>query len=175
MNSNRDNDTNLQNLIVNYVAVIAAVPFIATLIGDIAFHAYLGAAAVGYGFADAILTYVLDIIAVFVVGFLMWKLGPSFGTATTQVRATRLAAYVFTPVFLISIFDIIPFLGIITILGVIYGLYILYKGMPIVLNTPNDRVISYLIVTLIVTFAVYFFVFLVVGLVAGALFLTSMI
>jgi hypothetical protein len=174
MNANRDNDTSLRNLMINYVAILAAIPFVATLIGDSIFHLAFGALAFGFGFALAILTYILDIVAVFVVGFVMWKLGPSFGTTTTQIRATRLAAYIFTPVFLLSIFDIVPFLGIIAILGVLYGLYILYLGMPIVLNTPKDRVITYLIVTIVVTFVVYAIIGAIIGAIALALFLGSL-
>jgi hypothetical protein len=173
MVANRDNDTSLQTLMVNYVAVLAAIPFVATLIGEAAFHTYLGAFAVGYGFALAVLTYILDIIAVFVVGFIMWKLGPSFGTPTTQIRATRLAAYAFTPFFLLSIFDIVPFLGIIALLGALYGLYILYLGMPIILNTPKDRVITYLIVTIVVTLVVDLIIAAIIGAIAALFFLTS--
>jgi hypothetical protein len=176
MNVNRDNDTSIQTLMVNYVAVLAVVPFVATLIGDSLFHLSFGGLALGYGFALAIVSYILDIVAVFVVGFIMWKLGPSFGTTTTQIRATRLAAYTFTPFFLASIFDIIPIVGgIIAFLGVLYGLYILYLGMPIVLNTPKDRVISYLIVTIVVTFVVYFIIAAIIGAITAALFLAAFV
>jgi hypothetical protein len=173
MNTNRDNDTSIQTLMVNYVAILAAIPFIATLIGDSVFHLAFGALGIGYSFAIAVLSYILYIVAVFVVGYIIWKLGPSFGTNTTQIRATRLAAYAFTPFFLLSIFDIVPFLGVIAILGLLYGLYILYLGMPIILNTPKDRVITYLIVTIVVTFIVDIVIGVIIGAVAAALFLAS--
>ena len=38
----------------------------------------------------------------------------------------------------------------------LYGLYIFYIGLPIVLKTPQNRVVMYVIVTLVVTFIVYF-------------------
>ncbi len=171
MNVNRDNDTSIQTLIVNYVAILAAVPFVATLIGDSWYYSLFGVSAVGYAFVAAILSYIFNIIGVFVVGFVMWKLGPSFGTTTTQVRATRLAAYVFTPVFLLGIFDIVPFLGIITILGLFYGLYILYLGMPILLSTPKDKVITYLIVTVVVTLVVYAIIGAIIGAITATFFL----
>jgi hypothetical protein len=161
MNANRDNDPSIQTLMINYVAVLAAVPFVATLIGDLWYYSFIGrivgfgALGIGFGLVAGILTYILDVVGVFVVGFVMWKLGPSFGTTTTQVRATRLAAYIFTPFFLASIFDIVPFLSVIALLGLLYGLYILYLGMPILLNTPKDKVITYAIVTVVVTFVVY--------------------
>jgi hypothetical protein len=176
MNTNRDNDTSLRNLIVNYVVILAAVPFFATWIGYSWYHSLLisPAVAVGSAFGVALLNAILDVVAVFVVGYVIWKLAPSFGTTTTQARATRLSAYVFTPFFLLSVFDIIPFLGAITVLGVLYGLYLLYKGMPILLNTPKDRVITYLIVTIVVTVVVYAVVGIIIGLIAAAGFLIGM-
>jgi Yip1 domain len=155
MNTNRDNDPDIRTLLINYVAVLAAIPLVATLIGDAWYYSFLGVSVAGFAVAAAIVSYVFDIIGVFVVGFIMWKLGPSFGTSTTQVRATRLAAYIFTPFFLASIFDLIPFLDIIALLGLLYGLYILYLGLPILLGTPKDKVLVYAILTVVVTIIVY--------------------
>ena len=170
MNANREGDIPLKTLMINYVAVLAVVPLVATLIGDTLFY---GIHLAGYAIAAAVLTYILDIVAVFVVGFVIWKLAPNFGTSTTQARATRIAAYAFTPVFLLAIFDIIPIISAITILGLLYGLYILYLGFPILLNTPKDKVMSYLIVTLIATLVVFFVIGAIIGAITSALFLVS--
>lgn len=176
MNANRENDAPLKTLMINYVAVLAAIPLIATLIGDLWYYGlfgFLGLAGFFYGYlvGIAILTYILDIVAVFVVGFIVWKLAPNFGTVTTQVRATRIAAYAFTPAFLIAILDIIPFISFITILGLLYGLYILYLGLPILLNTPKDKALTYVIVTVVATLIVYFVIGAIIGGVTAAFFL----
>jgi hypothetical protein len=117
------------------------------------YYAYHG--VYGYAIVHAIITYILDVGAVIVIGIVIWKLGPTFGTTVDQSRATLLAAFVYTPVFLISILNIIPFIGLITILGVLYGLYILYLGLPIILNTPTDKVITYVVAIVVATFVVY--------------------
>ncbi len=139
-------------LMMNYVGILAIVPFIATLIGDLWYFAH----ANKYAFAipGAILAYVLEVVGVIVLGVVIWKLGPSFGTNTTQAMATTLSAYVYTPGFLISIVYIIPQIGLLTILGLLYGLYIFYKGVPILLNTPQDRVLVYVIVVVIVALVI---------------------
>jgi Yip1 domain/zinc-ribbon domain len=174
MTANRENDAPIGKLMINYVAVLAAIPFIATLIGDLWYYGLVfRGAGVGYAFAAAILTYILDIVAVFVVGFLTWKLAPNFGTTTTQERATRIAAYAFTPAFLISILNIIPFIGFISVLGLLYGLYILYLGLPILMNTPKDKVLTYVIVIVIATLVVYAVVGAIIGTITAVLFLTS--
>ena len=169
MNANKENDVSVNTLMINYVAVLAAVPFIATLIGRLWFYGlFFGALSIGYVFVLSILTYVLDIVAVFVVGYIIWKIAPNFGTSTTQVRATRTAAYVFTPAFLISILNIIPFLGFLAFLGLLYGLYIMYIGFPILTNTPKDKVLGYVIVTVVLTIVVYAVIGAIIGAVAAA-------
>lgn len=175
MNANRDNDVPLKTLMINYVAILAAIPFIATLIGDAWFYGIaLGAGGVGIALGVAILTYVLDIVEVFVVGFIIWKLAPNFSTTTTQVKATRLAAYAFTPAFLLAIFDIIPFLGFLEFIGLLYGLYILYLGLPILMSTPKEKALTYVIVVVIATIIVYAVIAAIIFAVVAALFATAL-
>lgn len=176
MTARSEQDQPLKSLIINYVAVLAAVPFIATLIGYswyYRFFSIFGGGGIAYILGITILSYILDIIAVFVIGFIMWKLAPTFGTSTTQVRATRMAAYIFTPYFLISILNIVPFIGFLTILGVLYGLYIMYLGLPIVMKTPKEKVLGYLIVTVVATIVVYAVIGAIVGAIVAATVLTG--
>src|SRR4029077_13431343 len=131
------------------------------------FHAY------GYAIGTAIAMYILDIAGVFVIGFLIWKLAPSFGTTTDQAKATLLAAFVYTPVFLISILTIIPFIGWITFLGLLYGLYVLYLGLPIVLGTPPGREMTYIIAIVVVAIVVYAVIGAILAAITAAFFLRS--
>jgi hypothetical protein len=169
MKENKDVVPPVNSLMINYVAVLAAIPFIATLIGDLWYYAYRG--LYGYAVASAILTYVLDVAAVFVIGMVIWKLAPTFGTTADQARATVLAAYIFTPVFLISILDIIPFIGWITFVGLLYGLYILYMGIPILFNTPADKVLTYTVGIVVASFVVLAIISAIIGAITVLLYL----
>ncbi len=161
MNAYVNADQPFNSLMIYYVAILAAIPFVATLIGDLWYYGvfgYLGivgGAVYGYAITAAILSYILEVIGVAIVGFVIWKLGPNFGTTTTRIRATRLAAYSFTPFFLASILYIIPFIGFLAILGLFYGLYILYLGVPIMLGTPKDKTLTYVIVVIIAVFIIF--------------------
>lgn len=72
-----------------------------------------------YAFAipGAILAYVLEVLGVIILGLVIWKLAPRFATNTNQAMATTLAAYVHTPVFLISVFYAVPELDLQVLLG----------------------------------------------------------
>lgn len=176
MSAHKDQDVPVRTLMINYVAVLAAIPFVATLIGYSWYYRFFtlfGGGGFGYIFGIAILDYVLNLVAVFAVGYVMWKLGPNFGTNISQDRATRMAAYIFTPIFLISILNIIPFLSFLTFLGALYGLYIMYLGLPAVLGTPREKVLGYLVVTVIATLVIYAIVGAIIGAIVGAALLTS--
>jgi hypothetical protein len=157
MTRNKDLSVTLNALIINYVAIVALVPLVATLVGDTLYYSSrftrhnVIAGAVGV----AIVTYILQIIGVLIVGAVIWKLVPYFASKTDQTRATVLAAYGYTPVALIAIVDFIPQIAFLTVLGLLYGLYIAYVGLPILIGTPKDRVLTYLIAIIIAAFVVY--------------------
>ena len=65
-----------------------------------------------------------------------------------------------------TFFLIIPPLSPITMLVSLYGLYLLYLGLPILMETPKDKAMGYVIVTIVVSIVVSF----VAGTVSGALF-----
>jgi hypothetical protein len=163
MTARADGAPPVMETITKYVAILALIPLVFTLIGDAIFYRGIGFAVVA-----AILTYIFAVISVAVVGFIMWKLAPNFSSVADQNKATKLVSYIYTPVFLIAVLDIIPGLGVLSLVGLLYGLYIMYIGLPIVLKTPTDKVIGYVVVTLVVTFIVYFIFSVIAGAVALA-------
>jgi hypothetical protein len=169
MTQNKDQAVSVNSMMINYVAILALIPLVGRLLGDLIYYSGAGD-VVGYAVAGAIVSYILDLISVFVIGIVIWKLAPTFKTSTNQAKATTLAAFVFTPVFLIGILSFIPFLGILSFLGLLYGLYILYKGLPIMLNTPADKTVTYVIAVLIASIIILAIISLIInGLDAAAL------
>jgi hypothetical protein len=163
MTARADTTPPMKSTIMNYVAILAIIPFLFTLIGDAIFLP--SGHTIVYAVVAGIVAYIYALVSVLVVSFILSKLAPNFSSSPDMNKATKLVSYIYTPVFLIAILDIVPGLRIVSILGLLYGLYILYIGLPIVLNTPKDKVLVYAIVTLVVTFVVYF----VLALIAGAL------
>lgn len=173
--ANKDATSTVREIMLKYVAVLAAIPFLATLIGDLWYYSvftplFFAGSFLGYAVTAAVLTYVLDIVAVYVISIVIRMLAPSFNSTVDETKSLRLAAYVFTPVFLIAVLDIIPFLGVLTILGVLYGLYILYLGLPIMLSTPKEKVVTYLVAVVVATLVVYFVIGAIVGAATAAVF-----
>lgn len=155
-------------LYTGYVAIVAAIPVIARLIGSVVFG--YGAFGVIYhppivsSVVTAIVGYVLILAEVFVLAVVIDALAPSFDGQKNQVQAFKVAAYSGTAGWVAGIFAIFPPLSLLAVLGALYGLYILYLGLPKLMKTPQDKGLGYTVVTIIVAFVL----FLVVGAVTGA-------
>ena len=118
-----------------------------------------------YALIWAIVYYVLTLVALFVEGIVINALAPSFGSKQSQINAIKVAVYASTPGFIVGVLQIIPALGILVFLGSLYGLYLLYVGLPLMMETPKEKVIGYFVVIIIVMIVLYF----VVGGIAGAI------
>jgi hypothetical protein len=177
--ANKDTQATVMGIMVNYVAVLAAIPFLATLIGDLWYYSlYIPFGFVGsyaaFALVSAVLTYILDVIGVYVIAIVIGMLAPTFKSSSDQIKNLKLAAFIFTPVFLIGVLDIIPILAVLTILGVLYGLYILYLGLPIMLGTPKERTVTYVVAVVIATFVVYLVIGAIIGVISAAIFHVGM-
>ncbi len=143
----------MQSTVINYVAILAAIPFFFTLIGNLIFHK---GHVIVYSIVSGIVAYIFALASVLIVSYVLFMLAPRFASAADLNKATKMVSYVYTPTFLIAVLNIYPPLQILSFLALLYGLYILWIGLPIVLNTPPEKKLMYVIATLVVTFIVYF-------------------
>lgn len=148
--------TPTQQLIVGYVLPLAAISAVAAFIGS---FFLLGAFGFGglllWGLVAMVVRIVMAVVAVFVVGFVIDALAPSFGGQKNQAQALKVAAYSFTAGWVGGIFNIIPFIGwLVALLFALYGLYLLYLGLPKLMHNPEDKTIGYTVVVVIITIVV---------------------
>lgn len=149
-----------------YVVIIAAIPAVAQFIGYALIGLPLiGRQHIGRSLMYAALLYVLSLVAVILVGKIINALAPSFGAVKNDLNAFKLAVYSYTPAFVAGIFNLIPSLAVLSILGSLYGIYILYIGIPILMEAPKEKAVAYTVVTIIV--AVILMV--IIGAIAGAI------
>ena len=146
MTARADTAPPVMSTIINYVAILAVIPFLFTLLGYLAFpHGHQTVFAVSAG----IVAYIFALVNVVVIGYIVFMLAPRFASVANLNKATKLVSYVYTPVFLIAIVNIVPSLTFLNILALLYGLYIVYLGLPIVLKTPQNKVVMYVVATLV--------------------------
>jgi hypothetical protein len=79
---------------------------------------------------------------VYVIALLIDVLAPSFGAQKNFPNALKLSVYSHTPAWLAGIFLIVPGLGFLRSLG-LYGLYLLWLGLPPLMRAPRDKALLY--------------------------------
>ena len=142
-------------IVSGYVIPLALIPAVATMLG----YGLVGRGmftSFSMGIALAIVSFVVAVAGVYLTAFVIDYLAPNFGSQKNFGRSMQLVAYSYTPAWVAGILTIIPVLGVLVLIASLYGLYILYLGFPHTMKTPQDKVVSYMVVSIIVLIIVYF-------------------
>jgi Yip1 domain. len=142
------------DIYLRYVAPLVAIGVIASFIGATIVGVpipTLGTVRVGLGIglAAAILHFLLSFVVVFVVALIVDALAPTFGGQKDALRALKVTAYSFTPAWVAAILRILPTLHIVAALIGLYGLYLMYVGLPVLMRTPADKALGYTVVVVL--------------------------
>ena len=165
----KSESTTIQQLFTSYALILAAIPAIANFIGMgligrripfIGWYRYDIGTAVLY----AILSYVFSLVTVYIFGIIINALAPTFGSKSDAVNSMKLAVFSMTPFWVAGVFYLIPFLGVLALLAGLYGLYVLYLGFshPL-MDTPQDKVVGYLLVSIVVVAVLMGVVMMIMG------------
>src|SRR6185503_8243235 len=91
------------------------------------------------GLSVAISSYVMMLIGVFVLSLIINALAPRYGGEKNATQALKLAVYSYTPVWVAAAFQVVTMLGLLALAGGLYGLYVLYLGLPKLMKCPKER------------------------------------
>ncbi len=106
---------------------------------------------------------------VFVVALIVDALAPSFGGTKDRVQALKTVAYCYTASWVAGIAAIVPFISLLIMLAAgIYGIYLLYLGLPHTMKCPQDKAAGYTAVIIIVVIVLSLLIGAVVAAVTGA-------
>jgi len=155
----------VQGLFTGYVMLLAAIPAIAMALSLFLFVprtvVVVPGVAVATGIsvtaiiAAALIQYVLSLVSVYVMGLIIDALAPSFGSTKDPLKAMKVAAYYPTAAWVAGILLVIPGIGALgALVGAIYSLYLLFIGLPVLMRTPQDKQVTYFVVTLVVAIVV---------------------
>lgn len=134
-----------------YVIPLALIPAVCGLIGS-----FFGIGAFGFHYrpsipwaiSSAVLSFAGSLVGVYVMALIVDGLAPSFGGTKNQIQAFKVAAYSWTAAWVAGVFEILPAISWLSILG-LYSFYLLYKGLPRLMKAPADKATSYTVVAVI--------------------------
>jgi hypothetical protein len=164
--------TDVAALYKEYIAPLAAIPAIASFIGLTMVGVtvpFFGTYKVGIASAltNAIVSYVLALVGVYVAALVIEQLAPKFESRGSTIQALKLVAYASTPVWLAGVLNMVPVLGVLAILAALYAIYLFYLGLPVMMNTPQSKVIVYMIVAAVVIIVINVIIGVITGAVSG--------
>lgn len=161
--------TDVAKLYTGYIAILAAIPAVASFLGSTMIGLpILGKTPMTYAFVTMVLTYAASLASVYISALVIDKLAPSFDSTPNFIQALKLVAYSLTAGWVAGVLNIVPMLGILTLLAALYGIYLFYLGVPVMMKTPEAKVIIYMVVSAVVIFVVTVILMAVVGAVVGA-------
>jgi hypothetical protein len=134
--ANESNDA-----VFRYIAILALIPALARLFGGWLIGGYTPFLRALIG---AVIAYALSFAVVFAVALVVDLLAPKAGGQRGYSSALRLTAYSFTPIWLAGIFLLVPGASFLVLLG-LYGFYLMWTGMPVLMRTPGDKTLPYVI------------------------------
>jgi len=142
-------------LFQSYIALLAAIGPVASIIG-------LSIFGIGGSYrvpltstiGHAVTTYIFGLIGTYVLALIIDALAPTFLGTKNNFQALKVAAYSSTAFWLAGIFDLLPSLALLQILG-LYSLYLLYLGLPVLMKAPQEKALPYTIVVIIAAVVIF--------------------
>jgi hypothetical protein len=90
----------------------------------------------------AVAMYFALIGGVFALAYLIQWMAKTFDSTPTFTQALELAAYTATPILMIGLAALFPVLWFVVVAGLAalcYSIYLLYSGVPIMMNIPEEK------------------------------------
>jgi hypothetical protein len=86
--------------------------------------------------------YFALVLGVFALAYLIQWMGKTFDAKPNFIQSLELAAYTATPMLMVGITTLFPVLWFVALAGLAaltYSVYLLYSGVPIMMNIPEEK------------------------------------
>jgi len=142
------------SLITGYVMPLAAIGAIAGFIGGSLVGTtipFVGTYRAPFmvGLTSACFVFAMAIIGVVILAFIINALAPTFGGQQNSSQAMKVAVYSYTPAWIAGVLQIFPPLSVLGVLAGLYGIYLLYLGLPHLMKAPQDKAVGYTAVVVV--------------------------
>jgi len=129
---------NTAEIFKGYVLPLALIPAIAYIIG----FGVIGRgmmSSFSWVIAMGLIQFILAFVGVYLSAYVIAYLAPRFGSQQDMGRAAQLVAYSYTPAWVAGILSLVPALGVLVFVGGLYGLYLMYLGLPQMMKNPSGQ------------------------------------
>lgn len=141
-------------LYTDYLLILAAIPAICGFIG----MSIIGMGGMGVSFrvpffaglANMVVGYVLSLVAVFVLSLVVDALAPTFQGRKDPIQSLKLIVFASTAGMVGGVFNLLPgTLSILGLLAALYSIYLIYLGLPVLMQCPPAKAVAYTAVVVV--------------------------
>ena len=132
---------------ISHIALIALIPSLVAYYssahigwdigaGDLIYLTQASAVKLGVGMYFGLL------VGVFMLAIMIHQLAATFDAKPTITQSLELSAYTATPLFMVGFAGLYPelwFIMTVGFFGLAYSVYLLYAGVPILMNIPEEK------------------------------------
>jgi hypothetical protein len=131
------------NLLLRYVAPLAAIPPLAVIAGSFLFGRNLPNNTLAHLLITNLLWYCMYVLNVMVVGAIVAAIVTAPDVRWTGLQGFKVATYSFTPLFITGGIAVIPKMGWTIYAAILYGIYLLYLGIAGIAGTAKKQAAWY--------------------------------
>ena len=158
----RDEAGTVKDLTKSYAAILALVPALAEVIGTVLVgHTFMGVryrTTLANGVAHGLVSYAASLACMVAIAFILNALAPKFESRKDFLQAFKLVVYSWTASWVAGVLLLVPSLSWLVTLGSFYSLYLFYVGLPLLMETPRERLTVYFLVVIALGIVVTAFV-----------------
>ena len=165
---------NTTKLIAGYALILALIPALSALIK----FGVIGSSFMGYtyrslstGISTGLIQLLSAVIGVYLLAWVIDMLAPSFDSEKNFGRSLQVAVYSSTPQWVAGILLLLGnSMSILIMLIGLYAIYLFAVGLPLIKNTPQQKVVGYVVLTIIAMIVIAVVLGLVLAAVMGLFF-----
>lgn len=166
--------TTVAELYKGFIIPVAAIPAVASFLGSVLIGLpFIGRSNPISAFVTAVFSLVMTMIGTYVAALIVSRLAPTFASVSDDRQALKLVAYSYAPLWVAGVLNLVPVLGMLALLAWLYTIYVFYLGVPVMMKTPQDKVVPYMVVSALVMIVVSVVLAMVGLAIAGAMVVTS--
>ncbi len=143
----RDRNLSVAQLYTEFLLVAAAIAPVCALIGTTTIGWSIGIGdpvklTFGSALKMSVAFYIAILVATFTIGKLIHWMSETYGSEQSLSTCVALAGFTALPLFLVGVVQLIPTLWLNFIVGLpalAYSVYLLYTGVPIMMQIPKER------------------------------------
>jgi hypothetical protein len=164
----KSEETTIAGIYKSYALMLAAIPAAAHAIGlllvGFSFMGIRYRTSLEGALGDAILSYCACLASLYIVALVVNSVAPKFASRKNLTNAFKLVAYSWTPTWVAGALFLVPSLAWLANLASLYGFYLLYHGLPVLMETPKEKVTAYFLSTVVLSIVLVGFILSVVAL-----------